>query len=195
MSRPGDAVCEMRRVLDSARSAFGEGVNSHTLKLEATLARTLLETGSELEEAEIVARHAAQGLAPEIGRYDLNTVFATDTLNCVIRARGRTSEAAQLAGELLRDVTSIGISDSSVLCALHQTNGECALDAGDIDRAASELKDAWCIAEDGGAYAGDPIHPRRLALMADLAQVEDARGRAQEAAAWRVLLADSAQAR
>jgi hypothetical protein len=54
MARPAEANVEMRRVLDEARSAFGSD-NSITQKLEAMLARTLLEANSELEEAETVA--------------------------------------------------------------------------------------------------------------------------------------------
>jgi serine/threonine protein kinase/tetratricopeptide (TPR) repeat protein len=186
-SRPVEAAAEMRRLVDAARIAFGEE-NSHVMKLEVTFARTLCEEGTELEEAERIARDAARGLMANLGPNDLNTVLAADTLHDVIRARGRGEEAAALATELLRDVRERGISEEFALTMLHQTLGECALDVGDLETAAAELNEAWDVAEDGAAYAGDPCHPRRLALMAALARVEDARGHAAEAAAWRARL-------
>jgi hypothetical protein len=148
----------------------------------------MLEAGSDLDEVERVARHAAEKLALSLGPDDLNYLLAADTLHSVIRARGRTAEATVLASELLRLASERGHSDPQVLAALHQTLGECHLDAGDVEAAASELGDAWRIAEEGAAYASDPYHPRRLALIAALARVDEARGRVAEAAAWRAQL-------
>jgi hypothetical protein len=108
MSRPGEAASEMRRLFDAARAALGED-NAHVLKLEVSLARTLLEAGTDLEDSERRARHAAQGLAGNHrhGRPQLRA--AEDTLHCVIRARGRANEAAALARDLLCDVSARGI--------------------------------------------------------------------------------------
>ncbi len=188
-SRPGEAAAEMRRLFDAASTALGEE-SHHVLKLESTLARTLFEAGTELEEAERLARDAARGLATRLGPSDFNSVLAADTLHGVIRARERASEAAALATELLRDVRERGISEAQTLALLHQTLGECELDMGQIDTAALELNEAWGIAEAGAVYVGDPCHPRRLALVAALARAEDARGHTAEALAWRSRLPD-----
>jgi len=189
MPRPAQAATEMRRVLDSARSGLGAD-SFHTAKLEATFARTLLESGEDLEEAERVARHAWQVLEPSLRNGDHNSAAAKDTLHCVIRARGRASEAAALATELLRIVSTWPISEPQVLAPLHQTLGECELDLGHVEKAAAELENAWRIAEEGAAYTSDPHHPRRLALIEALARVEDARNRPAEAATWRARLAE-----
>ena len=190
MPRPAQAATEMRRVLDSARSGLGAD-SFHTAKLEAALARTLLESGEDLAEAESVARHAWQVLEPALRNGDYNSAAAKDTLHCVIRARGRASEAAGLATELLRIVSTWGISEAQVLAPLHQTLGECEFDLGEIEAATSELEEAWRIAEDGAAYASDPYHPRRLALIEALARVADVRGDGARATAWRARLPDS----
>ena len=113
----------------------------------------------------------------------------------LVGASERSSEAATLATEILRDVGARGISEPQVLAALHQTLGECEFDAGEIEPAACELGDAWRIAEEGAAYASDPYHPHRLALIEALARVEDARGHTAEAAEWRARLPDSGQRR
>jgi hypothetical protein len=194
MSRPADAAREMRRVLDSARAALGPD-SSHTVNLEVILVRTLLEAGENLEEAERVARHASISLEPSLVNGDYNSVAAKDSLHCVLRARGRASEAATLATELLRVVSAFKISEPQVLAPLHQTIGESKLDLGELETAATELEAAWRIAEDGAAYAGDPCHPRRLKLLEALARVDDARGRTAEAAVWRSKLPDSVKAR
>jgi serine/threonine protein kinase len=190
MPRPAQAATEMRRVVDSARSTLGADT-FHPAKLEATFARTLLESGEDLEEAERVARHAWEVLEPGLRNGDYNSAAAKDALHCVIRARGRASEAATMAAELLRIVNGWGTSEAQVLAPLHQTIGECELDLGHVETAATELADAWRIAEEGDAFKSDPYHPRRLALMESLARVEDARGRPEEAAAWRGRLPES----
>mgnify|MGYP003694351117 CR=1 FL=1 len=98
-----------------------------------------------------------------------------DTLHCVIRARGRASEAAPLATELLQIMNGWKITEPQVLAPLHQTIGESELDLGELDAAATELGTAWRTAEEGGACTADPCHPRRVALMKALARVDDAR--------------------
>jgi serine/threonine protein kinase len=187
VSRPGDAARETRRLIEEARRAFGPE-NHNVYKLEATLARTLVESGTELEEAERVARGAANGLTAVTGLGDLNTVFAVDALHSVIRARGRPGEALVLASKLQDDVRALGIVEPQVLTALRQTIGECQLDLGDHAAAEVSLQESWRIAEDGAAYASDPYHPRRLALIATLAGLEDVLGRGDEAARWRARL-------
>jgi hypothetical protein len=187
VSRPDDAARETRRLIEEARRAFGPE-NHNVYKLEATLARTLVESGTELEEAERVARDAADGLTAVAGLEDLNTVFAVDALHSVIRARGRAGEALALASQLLDDVRALGIVEPQVLTALHQTIGECQLDLGDRAAAEVSLRESWRIGEEGAAYASDPYNPRRLALITSLAECEDALGRGDEAARWRALL-------
>jgi len=194
MSRPAEAATELRRVIVSARTTFGAD-SWNTGKLETALARLLLEDGKDLEEAERIARHASEVLEPGIVNGDYNSAAAKDTLDCVIRARGRADEAAALAKELLRVVIAWGTSEAQVLSPLHQTVGECELDLGHFETAATELGDAWRIAEEGDAYTSDPCHPRRLALIEALARAEDARGRPTEAATWRARIAELAQTR
>jgi multidrug efflux pump subunit AcrA (membrane-fusion protein) len=193
-TRPHDAAAEMRRVLYAMRAALGED-NMHCLKLESYFARLAIEAGDDLEEAERFARHAAQALTTQLTRGDLNQLMAADALHCVIRARGRASEAAPLARAHLQNALALGLVDAQVASPIHQTVGECELDLGDVDAAATELAIAWRIAEEGGAYAADPCHPRRVALMKALARVDDARGHKEDAAAWRSKIADSEKAR
>jgi hypothetical protein len=115
-------------------------------------------------------------------------VLAADTLASVIRVRGRALEALALASKLLDDVRALGIAEPLVLAALHQTIGECQLDLGERAAAGVSLQESWRLGEDGAAYAGDPYHPRRLALITSLARLEDALGRGDEAARWRARL-------
>lgn len=173
-----------RAMLESYSRIYGaETIN--TVKAASRLARVLGWAGAKLEEAEDLARDAAVRTPRISSEREDYAVYHKTTLASVIRARGRTEEALQMARELMKQMHEPPVHNAPwVRAYLGCVLGECLIDLKRFDEAAPVLTEAMAQAD---AW-GDPANPIRVATIRATARLCALTGRGEEESRWRSML-------
>jgi tetratricopeptide (TPR) repeat protein len=179
-----EAAAVSRRVLQDARKAFGPEAHQ-TLRAEYYLAGTLARAGTDLDEAERLARHSSQGIHNFGGDNDPLVILYTDVLAQVLRRKGQPEEAERLLRSLVKLTEGLSTEAVQYHCQyLHQHLAEALLDQGRRDEAEPLLLEALRCLE--AQKAPDPF--RRADIARDLVRLYEASGQLEKAAEWRTKL-------
>lgn len=181
LGRHADAVPIARRILESHRRIYGPN-SLAGLKSASRLARCQIAAGMELEEAEVLARHAAEMTPAVTSPTEDYAVYHGATYADALRVRGRPEEGLRTSERLL-DLIGPGAPRTAAwtLAYLRGVQAQCLADLG----RSTEAREAFIRALADADGWPDPVNPIRLGIIRAGIRYFERSGDGDLAAAWR----------